>query len=113
MKASHFHVGVRDLEAAIAAFERLWEMKPVFQNARMATLRFGNLGLLVDKSEQDTLITIAFESVDCDADFARLVAHGAEPLELPATKPWGVRVAYLKGPGAITFEIEQVLPEGE
>src|SRR5262249_12326632 len=111
MNASHFHIGVRDLAGAVAAFERLLGMKPVFSNERMATFRFGELGLLVDKADDDTRITIAFDSTDCQADFDGVVARGAEPLEPPTTQPWGVRAAYLKGPGGITFEIEQVLPE--
>ncbi len=111
MKPSHFHVEVRDLTAAVDAFERLWEITPVFENASMATLRFGSIGLLLDQSEHDSKVTLAFESDDCHADFERAVERGAQVLQAPEEKPWGVRAAYLRGPGGITFEIEQVLPD--
>jgi predicted enzyme related to lactoylglutathione lyase len=109
MKASHIHVGVRDLAGALEAFERLWSMSPVYQNERMATLRFGEIGILLDSAERDAELTIAFDSSDCERDFARVVELGAQVLEAPQKKPWGVYTAYLRGPGAITFEIEQVL----
>ena len=35
--------------------------------------------------------------------------RGAETLEAPEDRAWGVRAAYLRGPGRITFEIEQEL----
>ena len=35
--------------------------------------------------------------------------RGAEPIEAPHDTPWGTRTAYLKGPGSITVEIEQLL----
>src|SRR5689334_22799280 len=111
MKPSHLHVAVRDLSAALRTFRELWDLVPAFENERMATLRFGELGLLLDRADDETMITLAFDSDDCDADYQRAVARGAVVLEPPATKPWGARAAYLQGPGRITFEIEQVLPE--
>ena len=111
MKASHIHVGVRDLDAALEAFERLWSMSPVYKNERMATLRFGEIGILLDEAERDSEVTIAFESNDCERDFSRVVELGAQVLERPQKKPWGVCAAYLRGPGAITFEIEQDLDQ--
>jgi len=33
----------------------------------------------------------------------------AETIEAPQDRPWGARAAYLKGPGGLTVEIEQLL----
>ena len=38
-----------------------------------------------------------------------LLWRGAKPLEAPADRSYGVRSACVKGPGALTFEIEQPL----
>lgn len=109
MEASHIHLNVRDLEAAVRWLGEVWDMRPVYRDERMASFAFGPLGLILDAAEADSPATVAFESDDCDADFERVVARGAEPLEAPADRPWGVRAAYLKGPGALTFELEQPL----
>jgi predicted enzyme related to lactoylglutathione lyase len=109
MKASHIHLGVRDLQQAISWFEKFFEIKPNYQNPRMASLPFGGVSLILDSSESDAEVTIAFDSQDCDADFRKLTGRGAAVIEKPEDKSWGVRAAYFKGPGGITFELEQVL----
>ena len=48
-------------------------------------------------------------SDDCDRDYGRVVERGAETVSAPEDKPYGSRAAYVKGPGALTFEIEQPL----
>jgi predicted enzyme related to lactoylglutathione lyase len=53
--------------------------------------------------------TIGFDSADCDADVAAMVARGAIVLEPPQDRPYGARVAYIKGPGALKIELEQLL----
>lgn len=55
MKPGHFHVAVRDLGAALSAFRELWELTPVYENERMATLRFGELSLLLDREIEQIL----------------------------------------------------------
>lgn len=109
MEASHFHVGVRDMDQAILAFANLWDMTPRYKSETMAAFSFGSVGLLIDKTEEDIAVTLAFDSSDCRSDFERLVAKGARVLQPPEEKPWGVCAAYLVGPGKITVEIEQVL----
>jgi uncharacterized glyoxalase superfamily protein PhnB len=109
MKANHVHVGVRDLQAAVSWLERVWEIKPVFQIPQMAIYAVGDFSLFVDAEDHDSRATIGFVSGDCDLDYGRVVARGAETLSAPEDKPYGSRAAYVKGPGALTFEIEQPL----
>lgn len=106
MKLNHIHLEVRDLTGALAWLARVWEVKPAFQNERMATVPFDSLILILDRADQDTRATVGFESDDCDRDYQRVVQRGAVSLEEPTDRPWGVRAAYLQGPGALRFEIE-------
>ena len=110
MKASHVHLGVKDLGAALEWLDRVWSVRPTFQNERMATLPFGDVRIILDASGTDTAATIAFESANCDEDFQRVVSRGAVSADEPADRPWGVRSAVVRGPGALKFEIEQPLP---
>lgn len=109
MNISHVHVGVRDLPAALAWLDRVWEVRPTFQNERMASVPFGAFTIFFDVSTIDTPSTIGFDSKNCDADFRAVTSRGAAVLEAPSDRPWGVRAAYVQGPGALRFEIEQVL----
>jgi catechol 2,3-dioxygenase-like lactoylglutathione lyase family enzyme len=106
VKLNHIHLGVRDLPAALAWLEQTWELKPDSQNERMATVGFGSFILILDAAETETVATVGFESDDCDRDFGAVVERGAEVLDPPSDKPWGVRAAYIKGPGQLKFEIE-------
>jgi catechol 2,3-dioxygenase-like lactoylglutathione lyase family enzyme len=106
MQLNHIHVRVRDLSAALSWLDRVWGVKPTFQDERMASLAFEPIVLIVDKSDQETDTIIGFESDDCDRDFHRLVERGAVVDSEPSNKPWGARSAYIKGPGALKFEIE-------
>jgi uncharacterized glyoxalase superfamily protein PhnB len=81
----------------------------VFNNERMAWLGFGDFGVILDAASADSTLTLGFDSDDCDADHRTLTGRGAESIEAPKDRPWGARSAYLKGPGALTVEIEQVL----
>lgn len=87
----------------------MWQAQPIFVNDRMAVLIFGEFTVIFDQSDRDSAATLGFQSADCDADYKTIVARGAVPLEAPANRPWGARSAYLHGPGATTFEIEQSL----
>ncbi|HXW82816.1 MAG TPA: VOC family protein [Candidatus Binataceae bacterium] len=109
MKANHVHVAVRDLPAAVAWLERVWELKPVFQIPQMAILAVGDFSLFLDAGDHDSEATIGFVTDDCDRDFARVTARGASVVSAPEDKPYGSRAAYLRGPGALTFELEQAL----
>lgn len=110
MKLNHVHVGIRDLGAAVDWLRRVLELAPTVYENRLAILDFGGFTLILDVMEQDSSATLGFESDDCDRDYARLVAMGALPLDPPRDRPWGVRSAYVAGPGALKLELEQRLP---
>jgi hypothetical protein len=78
MNLNHIHVGVRDLPNALAWLGRLWQLKPQFQNERMATISFGSFILILDAAEEDSPATIGFESRDCDRDSRDVLERGAE-----------------------------------
>lgn len=109
MKLSHVHCRVRDLAAAARWFEQVWEVTPVFNNDRMVWLSLGELGVILDSAPADSIVTLGFDSDDCDADYRKVTARGAETIEPPQDRPWGARTAYLKGPGGLTVELEQLL----
>jgi catechol 2,3-dioxygenase-like lactoylglutathione lyase family enzyme len=113
MKGTHIHLGVKDLRAALGWLETVWQLRPVYQDERMASLPFGELAIVLDASAADTSATVGFESENCDEDFRTVVARGGVALEEPADRPWGVRSAYVQGPGALTFQIEQPLRRQE
>jgi predicted enzyme related to lactoylglutathione lyase len=109
MKVSHIHCGVRDLPAAARWFEQVWQVAPVFHNERMAWLSFGEFGLILDAARTDSVVTLSFDSEDCDVDYRTVTDRGAETIEAPQNRPWGARATYLRGPGGLTVEIEQLL----
>ena len=109
MEGNHFHIFVRDLAGALAWFAQMWAAEPTYRGERMAVLRFGPILLVLDQDEDETVTTIGYATANCDADFRTVVGRGAEVIEEPADRSWGVRVAYLKGPGRITLELEQSL----
>jgi catechol 2,3-dioxygenase-like lactoylglutathione lyase family enzyme len=106
MILNHIHLSVRDLRAALDWLDQVWQLKPDFQNERMATIGFGSFLLILDAADADSPATIGFESDDCDRDFGTVVERGALPLDPPSNRPWGVRAAYIQGPGLLKFEIE-------
>ena len=111
MNLNHIHLGVRDLRTALDWLDRVWQLKPQFQNDRMATIRFGAFILILDAAEADSAATIGFESNDCDRAFRAVLERGAVALDPPSNKAWGARAAYVQGPGRLKFEIEGPLSE--
>jgi uncharacterized glyoxalase superfamily protein PhnB len=109
MKMSHVHCRVRDLHSAARWFEQVLKTVPVFNNERMVWFPFGEFGLILDAATEESIVTIGFDSEDCDADYRDLMSRGAITLEAPQDRPWGTRSAYLRGPGSITIELEQML----
>jgi predicted enzyme related to lactoylglutathione lyase len=109
MKVSHVHCRVCDLPAAARWFEQMFEVSPVVHNERMAWLGFGEFGVILDAAPADSLLTLGFDSTDCDRDYRTVTSRGAETIEAPEDRPWGTRSAYLKGPGGSIIEIEQLL----
>ncbi len=109
MKVSHVHCGLRDLPAAARWFQQVLQADAVFNNERMAWLGFGEFGVILDAASTDSATTLGFASEDCDADYQTVTGRDAETVEPPQDRPWGARSAYLKGPGKLTVEIEQLL----
>ena len=109
MRLSHIHLQVRDLPSALAWLDRVWWASPTFHNERMAVVPFGSFLLIWDASDQDSAATIGFASDDCNSDYQRVLARGAVSIDEPRDRPWGARAAYIQGPGALKFEIEQPL----
>jgi catechol 2,3-dioxygenase-like lactoylglutathione lyase family enzyme len=103
---NHIHLRIQDLNAAVAWFETIMQVRPGFRNERMATFSFNSLTLILDQATDDVSATVGFESKDCDRDFQAVMERGAVALEPPTNKDWGVRTAYFKGPGELKFEIE-------
>ena len=91
---------------------RVWGTEPETIAEDLALVRFGPLAVIFHQADTDAEITIGFASLDCDADFEHATARGAQVIARPADQPWGVRLAYLKGPGSIVFELEQQRPAG-
>lgn len=110
MKGSHLHLSVKDLPAALRWLNDVWRLEPTFHNERMAVLPFGEISIILDASTSDTIATLGFDSQNCDGDFLTVKARGGRVIEEPRDRPWGVRSAYVQGPGALKFEIEQALP---
>jgi len=106
MVLNHIHLQIRDLNAAVAWLERILQVQSGYRNERMATFSFNSLTLIFDHADVDVSATVGFESEDCDRDFRALVERGALALEPPTDREWGVRTAYIQGPGKLKFEIE-------
>jgi hypothetical protein len=109
VKGSHVHLGVMDLPAALQWLDKVWHLRPTFHNERMASLPFGEIAIILDASAADTQATLGFDSENCDEDFRAVVSRGGIALEEPSDRPWGVRAAYIQGPGELKFQIEQQL----
>jgi hypothetical protein len=109
LEGTHVHLAVSDLRGAIEWFETVWLIRPTLALPHLAIFPFGTMSLILDASEHDSAATLGFESKNCDADFVAVVARGAVSIEGPADRPWGVRSAYVRGPGGLKLEIEQPL----
>lgn len=110
MQFNHLHVPVRDLPGALDWLARVWDIRPTFEDGGgMAVLSLHGASLILDAAGEDGTATIGFASDNCDEDYRLASERGAETLEAPKDRSWGVRAAYLRGPGRMTFEIEQSL----
>ena len=110
MRFHHLHVEVSDLPVALDWLNKVWGASPTFENGEMAVLSLHGASLILDSADEDGTATVGFASDNCDQDYELAIERGAETLEAPEDRAWGVRAAYLRGPGRITFEIEQELP---
>lgn len=109
MKVSHMHLGFKNLEGAVCWMKDVLAKEPGYRNANMATFDFENTSLVFDQSDDDTVLTFGVKTLDCDRAFAEMQRRGAVALDEPTDQPWGVRAAYIQGPGGVTLEIEQTM----
>jgi hypothetical protein len=59
-------------------FKSRCEVVPSFSDARIGVLQFGAFTLILDAASDDSVATIGFNSVDCNADFAALGSAARE-----------------------------------
>lgn len=109
MEIGHLHLGFRDFDGSVRWMKNVLGKEPGYSNQNMATFDFGHTSLVFDRSEADTVLTVALKSGNCEKDFLEIKSRGAQVIEGPTDQPWGVRTAYLQGPGQVTIEIEQTL----
>jgi hypothetical protein len=109
MNDHQVHLNVRNLARTLAWIARVWKTTSVYRDPEMAVLPFGPVTVIFDRAGKDSPATLAVASRDCDADFRTVLRRGAKPLHPPADRGYGVRSGYVKGPGALTLEIEQPL----
>jgi catechol 2,3-dioxygenase-like lactoylglutathione lyase family enzyme len=108
MTFGHIHVGVADLAAAKRWFRDVCDRTPTLETETLACIDLGGVTVALERAATDAPVTLAVNSASCDRAVEALVRRGARVIEPPATKPWGVRSAYLRGPGAVVLEVEEV-----
>ena len=104
-------LGVRDLPAALAWLDKVLGWKPTFRTDSRALLAATGAKFELDAAKDDSTATLALASDDVDADYQRLLERGAVSLEAPSDRPTGFREAYVRGPGALTLEIDGPLSQ--
>jgi hypothetical protein len=96
MTLNYVHLQVRDLPAAVHWCALVLELKPGFQNERIATFIFGVMTIIIDAGPVDSPAT--FESDDCDRDFEMVVSRGAVCIKAPVNKEWASGRLISRGP---------------
>lgn len=109
MQIAHVHVYVKDRPQTVEWLTTVWDTKPDAEDHEMSMFTFGSTQLIVNDGEEDVRSTIAFASKNCDQDYDNVITRGAISVQKPEDKPWGVRIAFIKGPGKLTFELEEKL----
>jgi len=99
-------LGVRDLPAAAAWLDKVLGWKPSYRDERRVVVGAAGVKLELAAAGADSEAAIVLLSDDADADYRRMPARGAAPLEPPSDRPSGVREAAVRGPGALTFVID-------
>jgi|GEM_PF-255768 len=99
-------LGVRDLPAAVAWLDRVLGWKPAYRDERRALFAAAGAKLELDAADADAAAAVVLASADADADYARWLERGAASLTPPADRPSGFREAAVRGPGALTFELD-------
>jgi len=119
---NHMHIGVRDLEQAIAFYRDILglEVHPI-PGANWAPVNIGpNLSLDLDQdpelvTDQPKPVIIGFVVESADKTYAKLQAQGIALEGEPQDQYWGVRNFYLRDPDGYKIEVAQPLvrPSGQ
>src|SRR5690348_2651862 len=104
MQVNHIHVGMRDLKQALEWMQKIWDLRPAFyKEGHMATYQLESFILIFDQTDQDSPVTIGFETDNCDFEYDYALQKGAQSFKAPENMKWGGRAAYIQGPGAVIF----------
>ena len=106
---SHVHLYVKDRPKAVRWLKNIWCTAPDEEDHEMSLFSFGSTQIVVNDAKEDIQATIAFGSTDCGQDYEELIKRGALSIEAPREMPWGVKTAFVQGPGMLTIEIEELL----
>ena len=109
MQIAHVHVYVKDRPKAVEWLKTVWNTKIDAEDHEMSLFTFGSTQIGINDVEEDVQSTIAFASKNCDQDYKNVISRGANSIQEPQDKPWGVRIAFVEGSGKLTFEIEERL----
>jgi hypothetical protein len=101
---AHVHVFVSDRPAAVEWLMTVWEAEPVAEDHEMSLFIFGSTQLVINDVADDIPSTVEFTSDNCDRYYRDVVARGAVSVDPPEDMPWGVRAAFVQGPGKLTFD---------
>jgi hypothetical protein len=99
---------VHDPAAAARWFAGILKVQPHIDDDGVR-VELGGFHVALRGSSTETVSTLGLNGRDCDADYAEVVQRGAEPISPPAGRPWGIRAAYVKGPGALVVEFAWLL----
>jgi catechol 2,3-dioxygenase-like lactoylglutathione lyase family enzyme len=115
---------VEDLEAAKRFYREVFGLSVFFESDDSAVFKFANtlVNLLAETSateligpalvaprESGSRVQFTIEVDDVDAMCQELTARGAELLNGPMDRPWGVRTASFTDPGGHVWEIAHSL----
>jgi lactoylglutathione lyase len=125
-RLNHVHLKFNDPGAAVAWWEKAFNIKVVSDEVRVYGDRFircttedGAMALVIsgprtgetlaagDANPHLGLEHIGFDTADIEADVRRLTALGAHLQDGPLTTPQGVRIAFLACPGDVRVELIQ------
>lgn len=105
-RLERLRLGVKDAPAAADWLEKVLGWKASYRDARRALFDAGAARLELDAADADAPATLVLSGDDADADYRRLLGRGAVSLEEPRDRDSGRREAYLRGPGALTVQID-------
>ena len=115
---------VEDLEEAKNFYREVFGLPVLFEDANSAVFEFGNTLANLLKAEAATGLVqpasvaareagvrfqLTIEVEDVDATCREVTARGAQLLNGPMDRPWGVRTASFRDPGGHIWEIAQPL----